>query len=365
MKHILITNFAIRGNSGTEMYTRDLSKALLRRGWRVSVYSPNLGPLAEDLRGEGVDVHDHPGKLTQAPDLIHGHHNLPLLSALTAWPETLGLFVCHDSYFWHDHALLHPRIRVWAGVDTLCRERVARDANLPFSQVAWIGNGVDLNRFTRVSEPSGSLRRALVFSNYATADNFLPVIEEACRRLNIELDIAGSGAGIGVDQPEAILAGYDLVFGKARCAMEALASGCTVLLLGLEGMGPLVTLENFAQLRAMNFGRMSLTETLTVDGLMHRIQGFNPAQARPLAAMAREILNWEKVVEQWVRVYEFILNEPYPSVDFRDEQKALCDAMVFLAHPMLDLYELGSLRATNQRLQRSLDDLQAESGPKK
>ena len=47
-----------------------------------------------------------------------------------------------------------------------------------------------------------------------------------------------------VDRPEAILGDYDLVFAKARAAMEAMATGCAVILCDRVGAGPLVCRAN-------------------------------------------------------------------------------------------------------------------------
>ena len=52
---ILITNFALAERTGSEMYVYDLSLALAARGHTPLVYTPQPGPLAEDLAKRGVD----------------------------------------------------------------------------------------------------------------------------------------------------------------------------------------------------------------------------------------------------------------------------------------------------------------------
>jgi hypothetical protein len=54
--NILITNRALAGRSGTEVVVRDLSLGLKDRGHHPRVYSPVLGPMAEEIRGHGIAV---------------------------------------------------------------------------------------------------------------------------------------------------------------------------------------------------------------------------------------------------------------------------------------------------------------------
>jgi hypothetical protein len=63
----------------------------------------------------------------------------------------------------------------------------------------------------------------LVFSN---SDQQLPAIKEACLQEDVTVDAVGMDAGIPVADPESILPAYDLVFAKARCALEAMSVGC-------------------------------------------------------------------------------------------------------------------------------------------
>jgi hypothetical protein len=61
-------------------------------------------------------------------------------------------------------------------------------------------------------------KRALVFSNYATAGTHLEPIMKACSVLGISVDVIGSGVQAVSIAPENILPAYDLVFAKGRAA---------------------------------------------------------------------------------------------------------------------------------------------------
>jgi hypothetical protein len=72
--------------------------------------------------------------------------------------------------------------------------------------------------------------RALVFSNYLKEGNDLSTIRRECERRGISLESAGDGTGTGTSAPQTIPPEYDIVFAKARCALEAAACGCFVVL---------------------------------------------------------------------------------------------------------------------------------------
>ncbi|MBA4188907.1 MAG: hypothetical protein C0467_12995 [Planctomycetaceae bacterium] len=306
--HVLITNLFLRGRSGTETHTYDLAVELRRRGVGVSVFSPDRdGPLVPGLRAAGVEVVADPRACVTPPDIIHGHHNLALLTALTAFPQSPAVFVCHDAKAWHDRAPRLSQVACYAAVDDLCRERVAADVAIPLAEVAFHGNSVDLLRF----QPRGPLPvrplRALAFSNYAAEETFLPLIRTACSRAGLQLDTIGVGSGNPSDSPETDLPRYDVVFAKARCAMEALACGCAVVLCGDEGIGPLVTPGNFHELRRWNFGRRTLTSPHDVEALVSAIEAYDAPTAEATAQLARQELSLTAAVDAWLARYEAIL----------------------------------------------------------
>src|SRR3954451_11647150 len=108
---ILITNCALRGRSGTEVATMDLAAGLVRRGHKVSVFTPMVGASSASLTDQGIVVTDRLESVPWIPDVIHGHHNQVLLTSLAWFTDVPALFVCHSSNFWFDGAPLLPRVR--------------------------------------------------------------------------------------------------------------------------------------------------------------------------------------------------------------------------------------------------------------
>lgn len=238
---VLITNVTLAGRTGTETVVRDLALGLAAAGQFPMVYSPEIGEIALEIERAGVPVVSDLGLLQAEPDVIHGHHHAQTLQALLHFPKAPAIFVCHDRLAPTDVPPPFPRIARYVAVDMNCRERLAVDYAIPEHLVDVIYNCVDTNRFIERSPLPPSPGRALVFSHYAGANTHLEAVKAACAETNLPVDVVGSYSGNSCPAPESILGNYDLVFAKARCALEAMAVGTAVILCDTRGLGPMVT----------------------------------------------------------------------------------------------------------------------------
>jgi hypothetical protein len=303
--NVLITNLFLRGVSGTESHTRDLAIALAFRGCNVAVFTPDrLGPLAGQMRSVGVAVVRDPREVPFQPDVLHGNHNFALAIAMQAFPETPAIFVCHDATAWHDRAPKLPQVVRYFAVDELCRQRVCADLGLPSEDISIVGNSVDLGRFrARLSFPRQA-QRAMIMNHLACETNFVPTIRAACEQQGIELTVFGAYSDNVTLTPELELLRNDIVFAKGRSAMEALACGCHVVLCGLEGIGPPITLENFQFLRSWNFGRKLLEFQHSPELIAARIAQFDPDLNQAVSILARRELGLPQMIDTWLEHYK-------------------------------------------------------------
>jgi len=76
------------------------------------------------------------------------------------------------------------------------------EAGMKASDINIIHNWFNEQRFLLREEIRETPERALIFSNYIDWGNHYQVILDACRSLNIQLDIAGESSGNPVDAPE-------------------------------------------------------------------------------------------------------------------------------------------------------------------
>src|SRR4029079_15454500 len=130
--------------TGTELYVRDAALGLLRRGHRPAVYTPEAGPVAAELRAPGVTVTTDISRLTEVPDVIHGHHHQQTMAALLRFPGVPEIFVAQHSTASHDAPPVFPRIRRYLAVDGANRERLLAEGGIPPERVEVHLNWVDL-----------------------------------------------------------------------------------------------------------------------------------------------------------------------------------------------------------------------------
>jgi hypothetical protein len=229
--------------------------------------------------------------------------------ALLHFPKVPGIFVCHDRLAWHDSPPRHPRILRYVAVDYNCRERLTDSALIPDERVTVIYNWADTNRFLPRSPLPKAPHRALIFSNYAGMNTHLEPVQEACRRAGLLLDIIGSGTENETSRPEDVLGTYDLVFAKARCALEAMATGAAVILCDNQGLGPLVTMSNIEELRPWNFGMRCLRMPLEPSRIISEIGRYDPEDAHAVSAYVREHATLSSAVKHYLRLYGEVLAE--------------------------------------------------------
>lgn len=350
---ILITNNALAGRGGSELYVRDVALGLLRRGHEPVVYSTILGEVARELRTANVTVVDNLSQLSAAPDLIHGHHHMETMTALLYFPRVPAINFCHSSTYWHETPIRFPRVLRYVAVDHACRDRLLQRHGVPEEQIRVLLNFVDLDRFkVRRTPLPARPKRALVFSNYANSQTHLPAVREACRRAQIQLDVLGNGEKNASAEPEKVIRAYDLVFAKARCALEALAVGAAVILCDAGGVGPMVTMGEFDKLRPLNFGIRTLREPLDPDILVREIERYDPADAAAVSELVRATAGQESIIDELIGLYKEVIDE-HRALGQRDIDEEGRAAAAYLRQLKIDFATHGaaSLRL-RERLQR-------------
>ncbi len=309
--NVLLTTWRLADHTGAELYARDLARALNRQGCRVAIYVVAAGPLARLVSAEGIEVITDPRRPSFTPDIIHGHHSPALGEALAAWPGCPAVSVTHDAGSPLDEPWPLERVRRYVAVDHRCLARLERDPAIPRDRQRVLLNFVDLARFApRPALPARPVR-ALVFSNYAREGPGLDLLRQACAAAGLALDVMGSGVGGLEPHPERRLGGYDIVFAKARAAIEAMAVGCAVVLSDFAGFGEMVSAARFDSLRAMNFGAAVLTRPLTLENIAAELARYDPADAAAVSARIRAEAGLEEAAAAWLALYAEVLAEPW------------------------------------------------------
>lgn len=306
-RRVLIATIGLLGRGGTDIYTRDLALALLRRGWLPIIYTTIVGEFAEELRAATVPIVNSIEAVGAPPDVIHGHHHIETLAAMARFPGVPTLFVCHDATTWHSVPPRSPRIGAYVAVDRNCRDRMIFEHGIAEEAIRVMGNAVDLRRFS--PRPSLPIRptRALVLSNAVTANNWGATVRSACQQRGITLDLAGAAADAFVNRPEQLLAQYDLVFGKGRCALEAMASGAAVIVCDERGLSGMVTSDDLPAARHLNFGARTLQQPITVETILHEIDRYDAVDAARVSDRIRASANIDLLAGEFIELYEELI----------------------------------------------------------
>jgi len=300
---ILITNNTLATPAGTEMYVRDVALALLRRGHQPVAYSTQLGKVAQMLHDATVPVIDDLRKLAIKPDIIHGHHHLDTMTAMLHFPQTPAVYFCHGWVTWEEMPPLFPTLQHYVAVDDLCFERLSCEHGIAPEHIHTIRNFVDLSRFDLRDALPGKPRRALVFSNRANEQGYLGVIRQACAERDIAVDVMGAAENCSSETPEKFLGDYDIVFAKARSAMEAMACGAAVITCDSFGLGGMITQENYARSRALNFGMRTLHRTICVPNILEALDRYDARDAHAVALRSRIDTDMEPAIDAILQIY--------------------------------------------------------------
>jgi Glycosyltransferase Family 4 len=307
---VLVTNDTLNTRFGAETATRDLVLGLKSLGDTPLVYTPNPGCVSDEIQEEGITAVNDLRAVPFQPEIIHGNQHPEMIEALMAFPQARGIFVCHARFAWPATPPLTNRIQHYVAVDHYCLERLTVDYAVPSEKVSVIFNAVDTVRFTQRSPLPERPRRALVFSNYATDDNFLPAIRAACRQFNLPLDVIGAGAGNQIARPQDVLPDYDVVFAKARCALEAMTVGNAVILCDHTGLGPMVNSKEVAELRKWNFGMRVLQSPVTPMRILAELNRYDAADARLVSDHIREHSAATRLISEYSALYKKVMTIP-------------------------------------------------------
>jgi hypothetical protein len=328
---ILLTNFDLAQRAGTQLYVRDVAGALLARGHSPVVYTRRLGEVAEELRSRTVPVVDDLRRVTHPPDVIHGHQNHELMTALLAFPGIPAVRLCHGWLDQRPH--LFPRIRRYVAVSDAIRDRCVSEWGLPVERVSTLLNFADVARFVPRDALPARPRRALVFSN--AADAHLWAVRAACQRMNVTVDAVGAGVGQPVARPEEILGRYDVVFAVGRAAIEALVSGTAVIVCDAAGAGPLVTTRNVEGLRRVNFALRALQHPLDPAYLASQLAAYDARDAEAVSRQMRATAGIDAAIDTLLSLYESAIDEQRDAgVSAEEELRIAGDylARIALAH---------------------------------
>jgi hypothetical protein len=122
------------------------------------------------------------------------------------------------------------------------------------------------------------------------------------------LDVIGKGFNTSTTKPEEVLPAYDIVFAKARCALEAMAVGSAVVLCDFPGLGAMVDCAN-SELRKFNFGAGTLLRPLDPELIAFEIRKYDAHEAKRVSERARTEACLTSAAVDWLELYNEVIAE--------------------------------------------------------
>ena len=135
-----------------------------------------------------------------------------------------------------------------------------------------------------------------------------------CAKKGIQLEVIGELMNNAVIKPEEVLKNYDIVFAKGRAALEALATGCAVVVhSGIRFLGPMVKANDLDTLLTLNMGIRAMGNELTPEELGSRAEvelaRYDPIDAAEATAQARARAGQVIAMQTIAELCEEVVNE--------------------------------------------------------
>jgi len=272
---IVVADSSLAWLGGAETYALTVAEQLQRLGHDVVIATGERGIAAEmaDERGLRVVLLDEVGTepaVVLAQDAAVGYE---LAARRPDWPQ---IHVIHSDIF---DSHLPPVIPQLAAVvvlyDRVERRVRAMDIGCP---IVRLSQPIEVERF----KPTAPLRTehpvVLALGNYVQGAR-LEMLSTACERAGATLVHAGSHGGGFTPYPERRINEADIVIGKARVILEAMACGRAAYVYDHNGGEGWVTAENAARLSADNFGGQSEPIVIDADRLAADLSAYDPSLA--------------------------------------------------------------------------------------
>lgn len=302
---ILITNHALRQRGGSELFTAEIAVALRDRGHEVCVFTTAPGLVSTELENQNIPLVSDPESCPFTPDIIHGQHHLEAMSTLCLWPQTPAVFMIHGSTPWEEQPPRHSRIMQYLAPSLHFGWIIERDCGVGKDSLTVIPNFFDPTKYATFRPADKKTGRALLFRNTTSHDDKLwKILEKACEANGLSLDGIGTQFGSTTAKPEDILPDYDVVFAAGRSAIEAMACGCTVIVVNTETMTERLCSENFDTIMEFNFCPHDHNPPVQTSFALTQIKNIDANETAAVTARVRKELSMDASLSALEKSYQ-------------------------------------------------------------
>jgi glycosyltransferase involved in cell wall biosynthesis len=263
------------GLGGSESYTLAVAEQLQRLGHDLTIFGVQPGPAADVARARGLEVRLTEDELPERCDVLFAQDAVTSYQLVERYPRTPLVYTAHaDEYDF----CTPPQLQGIVQAVVVLNDRIARHVRSlgVVPEVVRLRQPVDVKRFYPRTPLNEEPRRGLVLGNWVQPDR-RRLLRQACADAGIEYREHGATIGAYTREPELELASADIVFGKARVIVEAMASGRAAYVFDHNGGDGWVTPERYDLLEADNFGGQAEAAATGLARLRADLAAYDPA----------------------------------------------------------------------------------------
>ena len=271
---IVVGMYRLRDPGGSEHYTLTAAEQLQRLGHAVTIFTEETGAMAELASSRGLQLTTSEDELPGAVDVVYAQESITAYRLAARYPQARLVYNIHAV----DYDLsVPPQVPELVSACVAMHDRVMRRAQALAvkTELIRLRQPVDVARFT----PRGSLRepprRVLVLGSYLSGDR-ARVIDDACAQAGIEVVHVGVQHGDQVLETGHVVNDADIVIGKARVIVEAMACGRAAYVYDTFGSDGWVTPDSYAQLEADNFSGQTGSPPVDVARFRSDLELYRP-----------------------------------------------------------------------------------------
>ena len=271
---IVLGMYRLRDPGGTEHYTLIAAEQLQRLGHAVTIFVEETGAMAELARSRGLLLATTEDELPDDVDVVYAQESITAYRLAAHYPKAPLVYGLHAV----DYDLsVPPQLPELVSAYVTAHDRLSRRARAlaVSAEVVRLRQPVDVARFTPRASLREPPRRLLALGNYLHGDR-ARVIDDACARAGIEVLRVGAQHGEPVLEAERVLNDADIVVGKARVIVEAMACGRAAYVYDTFGSDGWVTTDSYARLEADNFSGQTGTPPVDVARLSSDLGLYRP-----------------------------------------------------------------------------------------
>ena len=264
---------------GTEVHLVTIGSELLRLGHEAVIYAPELGPFADHALARGIEVVDELDELPVECDVVLAQDSIVVYDLAERYPAAVSVFrICGDTFDFQSPPLVEGIL----DLVVVLSERYARLAHAFAVEppVARLRIPVDVERLAPVGTIRARPRRAVILGNYPDR---VHVVREAWEGQGVEVSQVGAAQQRFDIAPA--LESADIVVGKSRAAVDAMACGRAVYVYDTFGGDGWLTPDTYAAMEADHFAGQATDRVIGVEEMARDLADYD----RRMGAVNRDL----------------------------------------------------------------------------